>query len=213
MKLRFGQLKLATVSRIVAIIAVSTLVTSGFAQAKRKVATWPWQYEKGTDTARKTAERTLVELPPGRSFDVIDMATAKKAFNKLSPGVALRNGIPVEADLKRFARAVGADVVLVGSISWHTRSIWVNLGPKTISTASVDGYVFDAKTGKYTYTKSAEGRSDEKSDTLKVIGAVLLTPLITAVSGGPATPMEQRAVQIALARVYGNWVNGKPADK
>jgi hypothetical protein len=31
--------------------------------------------------------------------------------------------------------------------------------------------------------------------------------LVTAVSGGPVTPREQRAVQIALANAYSNWVS------
>lgn len=108
--------------------------------------------------------------------------------------------------LKKFGKATGADVVLYGSIKWHTRSIWVNAGPKTISTATVTVYAYDVKSGKVTYKRSGlEGRSDEKTDGLKVAGAILISPLVTAVSGGPATPQEQRAAQIALARAYEAW--------
>jgi hypothetical protein len=35
---------------------------------------------------------------------------------------------------------------------------------------------------------------------------VLLTPLVTVVSGGPKTPHEQRAVQIAVAKAFRDWV-------
>ena len=39
---------------------------------------------------------------------------------------------------------------------------------------------------------------------------VLLTPLVTVVSGGPKTPHEQRAVQIAVAKALKDWV--KPSE-
>ncbi|MGC8668834.1 MAG: hypothetical protein ACP5VE_12045 [Chthonomonadales bacterium] len=37
-------------------------------------------------------------------------------------------------------------------------------------------------------------------------GTVLLTPLFTVVSGGPKTPHEQRAVQLAIAKAIQPWL-------
>ena len=57
------------------------------------------------------------------------------------------------------------------------------------------------------YTKEdVSARSDEKFDMVKAGADVLLTPLVTVVSGGPKTPHEQRAVQIAVAKALRDWV-------
>jgi heat shock protein HslJ len=56
------------------------------------------------------------------------------------------------------------------------------------------------------YEADAEGRSDEKTDSLKVAGALLISPLVTVVSGGPKTPQETRAAQIAIARSLEKFV-------
>lgn len=115
--------------------------------------------------------------------------------------------MPTNSALRTFGKDLHASKVLFGSVSWHTRSIWVNAGPKTISTATVNVFVFDVASGKVVYKKSGVvGRSDEKSVIYKLALDVLLSPLVTAVSGGPATPQEQRAVQIALGLAYRNWV-------
>jgi hypothetical protein len=81
------------------------------------------------------------------------------------------------------------------------------MGPKTISTATVNAYVFDVASNKIVYRKQGvTGRSDERESIYKVAADVLVTPLVSAVSGGPATPREQRAVQIALGTAYRPWV-------
>ena len=115
--------------------------------------------------------------------------------------------MPTRATLEAFGKAVHADKVYYGSVSWHTRSIWVDLGPKTISTATVNAYVFDVNANKVVYkSEGIEGRSDEKENGYKIAADILISPLVTVVSGGPATPHEQRAVQIALGRAYHSWV-------
>ena len=115
-------------------------------------------------------------------------------------------GGPTNAQLRQYGKKLGASYVVFGSIDWHTRSIWVGSGPKTISTATVDASVLDVATGKVSYSKSGvAGRSDETEDNIKLLAAVLITPFVTVVSGGPKTPQEQRAVQIALARTFMDW--------
>lgn len=142
------------------------------------------------------------------------------AVNSAIPGVAAEAAwashnfpaqsfgrMPTYSALRTIVKDLHASELLFGSAPWHTRSIWVNAGPKTILIAAVNVFVFDVASGKVVYKKSGVvGRSDEKSVIYKLALDVLLSPLVTAVSGGPATPQEQRAVQIALGLAYRNWV-------
>lgn len=182
--------------------------TTPDAQVTRgQAVSFPWVFKDGTDTARLTAKEACDEIARKAGYANISDDVSKAAWTKLKlpkPGVGL---LPSRASLKAFGKAVKADKILSGSISWHTRSIWVNAGPKTVSTATVNAYVHDVKSGAVVFKRTAvKGRSDERSSGYKIAAAVLFTPLVTAVSGGPATPREQRAVQIALGKAFSNWV-------
>ena len=170
------------------------------------VATYPWAFDSGNQTSRTTAIKTVSEIASKLGYSPLSVEESTKIYNSLRPVAAARNGVPIKADLMRYGKAAHADLIFYGKAKWHTRSIWVGAGPKTISTATVDVYAFDVRKGKVVYSKrGVEGRSDEKENGLKVAGAVLLTPFVTAVSGGPATPREQRAVQVALGKAYAPW--------
>jgi len=189
--------------RLIASSIFVLVAATALTQTKGTIAAWPWMYEKGTETARKTAGETVRKIAENKGFTVVDKQKAYDAYTSLSPAMAWRSGMPLLSDLRRYAKSAGADAVMFGNVKWHTRSIWVGSGPKTISTATVDVYIYDVRSNKIVFRKeNVEGRSDEKENTLKDIAAVLITPLITVVSGGPATPREQRAVQIALGRAY-----------
>ena len=178
-----------------------------FAQASGKVAIYPFGFKDGNVTSRDMVYDTVRKIAEHGGYMVLPQDDVKNRYDSMRPAVALRNGLPIKSDLARFAAAVHADEIIFGNAGWHTRSIWVGSGPKTISTATVDVYVFDAKSGAITYKKKGiEGRSDETEKALKVVLSVLVTPLVTVVSGGPATPREQRAVQIALGRSLGPWI-------
>jgi hypothetical protein len=165
---------------------------------------YPWAFENGTDTARATATRSVEEIAQKAGYASVPAQVAKDAWISSNPTVG---HLPSRAALKAFGTAVHAKKVLYGSVSWHTRSIWVNVGPKTISTATVSAYVLDVATGKVVFrSKKVLGRSDEKSNGYKLAADVLITPLVTSVSGGPATPQEERAVQIAIGTAYHSWV-------
>lgn len=196
-------LKLKTVSSLLLAVFASACMAS----SKGTVAVWPWTFDKGTDTARNTAVETVREIAEKSGYQTVSKQRAFAVAKNLSPTIAYRNGNPIKSDLRRYAKAVGANLVVYGTVKWHTRSIWVGSGPKTISTATANVYAYDARQNRIVYSKRGiVGRSDEKENTLKVVGSVILTPMVTAVSGGPATPREQRAVQIALGRAYQNWV-------
>lgn len=178
---------------------------AGLQQKTRGMAVaYPWVFKKGTGTARTTVLKTSSEILRRAGYASIPGDVAKKAWKQGT------SRLPSRSSLRSYAKGLDATAVLYGSVSWHTRSIWVNAGPKTISTATVDAYVYDTKKGKVVYSKRGiTGRSDEKSNGYKIAAAILFTPVVTAVSGGPATPQEQRAVQIALALAYNDWLAGK----
>jgi len=200
--MKLMNLRLATVGA-----AVGLLSAACFAQGRRVLAIGPWTFADGNVTSRSMVIDTIRRIAEHQGFTVIDQDAAMKFNDYNTPGFGLHHGRPYLADLARYAAAVQVDHVIFGNASWHTRSIWVGTGPKTISTATIDLFIYNAKTNTVTYQKrGAEGRSDERESVLKDVGDVILTPLITVVSGGPATPREQRAAQIALGRAFRPWV-------
>lgn len=176
---------------------------------KRAMAVaYPWVFQKGNRTARTRAVSTAEEIARKADYASIPNDVAVATWSRLKLPTPSYGNMPSRATLGKFARALSASKVVYGSVSWHTRSIWVNAGPKTISTATVSAYVYDVASNTITFSRTGiKGRSDEKSNGYKIAAAILITPLITAVSGGPATPQEQRAVQIGLGNAYTEWVH------
>lgn len=192
--------------RLALVLPIVLLVSAQAAAAKKSVVSYPWLFTNGTDTARKTAVDTMNEIAKKNGYDVVSTGAAEAAYKGLGLPKPEAMNMPSNSQLVKFGKKVGASYVAFGSVDWHTRSIWVGAGPKTISTAKISVKILNVDTGKVSYSKNGiEGRSDEKESALKVAGAVLISPLVTAVSGGPKTPQEQRAVQIAFARAFENW--------
>ena len=178
----------------------------------RQVVVGPWAFTEGNVTSRTMVYDTVSKIAEHHGFAVVPQEMAMRSAESMGNGFAMNRGRPALGKLAKYASANKANLVIFGSASWHTRSIWVGTGPKTISTATIDLFVYNAKNDKITYQKrGVMGRSDEKESALKDIGAVLITPLITAVSGGPSTPREQRAVQIAIGRAIRPWIQKLPA--
>ena len=191
-----------------AAIAAITLSAFSAGQSKGQAAAFPWAFKEGTSTSQETATKTAAEILQKANYAAISDDAAKAAWSKAGLSVPSYGNQPSKAALKAFAKAAHVKVVLYGYVSWHTRSIWVNVGPKTISTATVNAYVYDVAAGKVVYKKTGvEGRSDEKENAWKVAADVIISPLVTVVSGGPKTPQEQRAVQIGLGRALADWVH------
>jgi hypothetical protein len=174
---------------------------------KGTAVSFPWVFENGTETARTTALESGNDILHKAGYASIPFEVAQASWTSHKLRVPSFGHLPSRTRLQTFGRSLKADKVIYGSVSWHTRSIWVNMGPKTISTATINVYVYDVKSGKVDFTrKSIEGRSDEVSNNYKLAADVFFTPLVTAVSGGPATPQEQRAVQIAMGLALHDWV-------
>lgn len=176
---------------------------------KRAMAVaYPWVFNKGKSGSRHQAVTSAEEIARRADYASVPNDVAQAAWKKAKLPTPSYGNLPSKASLSKFGKALNVSKVIYGQVSWHTRSIWVNAGPKTISTATVSTYVFDVASGSISYQRNnVKGRSDEKSNGYKLAAAVLFTPLVTAVSGGPATPREQRAVQIALGNAYHAWVN------
>lgn len=162
--------------------------------------------DTGTETSQATTKRALTEVLSKGGFRLVSDSAAASAWKKLGGRTPTYTRPPSVEQLTRFGSRVGARYVVMAQVHFHTRSIWVNLGPKTVSNCDISVTIVDATKATIVYEQDGEGRSDEKSDALKVAGALLINPLITAVSGGPKTPQESRAGQIAAARALQRWV-------
>lgn len=170
---------------------------------------FPVVYSRNSGSAgsRKTAVASVGEALQKAGFTLVSDTVGANTWSRLrlpSPSA----GRPASlAQTVRFGEAVKARYVVAPVFDFHSRSIWVDLGPKTISTATVSIVITDVKSKKVVYTKEkVQARSDEKFDPVKAGADILLTPLVSVVSGGPKTPHEQRAVQIAVVKALKDWV-------
>ena len=201
----FPQLKFAPVTAFV--LFAGAAVSHAQPTDRGSIVVYPTVFDQsGTKTSRASAETALNDILKKGGFKVLDSSVAARVWKAKGLRTPTATRPPSTADLTELGKAIGVRYVVATTVSFHTRSIWVNLGPKTISTASFATSIIDSKTGKVVHEADTEGRSDEKSDTLKVVGSLLITPLVSAVSGGPKTPHETRAAQIAAARALEKFV-------
>lgn len=188
-------------------LALSANVAIGQVASRGTIVVYPTVFDKsGTVTSRNIAEASLKEVLKVSGFKLIDSSIAARAWQSSGIRVPTSTRPPLAKDLTKVGRIAGAQYVVTAQVSFHTRSIWVNLGPKTVSDCHIVATIVDSKSGKVVHEADVSGRSDEKSDNLKVLGSLFLTPLITAVNGGPKTPQESRAGRIAAARSLEDFV-------
>ena len=185
-----------------------TLVTlpNSAPTAKGTAVSFPWLFANGNVTSRTMTNQVADEVLTKAGYSALSQESAAATWK--SAGLAEPNpGVwPSAAALRKFGKAAKVDKILYGKVSWRTRSIWVNTGPKTISTASVTAYVFDVARGRNVYSRTkVQARSDEKANVLKVVEAILTTPLVST-TGDDSTTQQQRAVQLGLALAYRDWV-------
>jgi|LauGreDrversion4_2_1035121.scaffolds.fasta_scaffold74205_2 hypothetical protein len=185
-----------------------TLVTipNHAVNAKGTAASFPWLFANGNVTSRTMTTQVSDEVLTRAGYSALSQESALSTWRasrlpEPNPGVW-----PSASSLKAFGIAAKVDRVLYGKIVWHTRSIWVNTGPKTISTATVTAFVFDVSKGRNVYSRTKmQARSDEKPKVNQVVEAILYTPLVST-KGDDSTSQEQRAVQLGLALAYRDWV-------
>ncbi len=203
------------------------------ADSPETVAILPWIYENGTSGAQTAAkeflETALTQSPFFRegSFQIIPEArvaltwTNDMGHDPSSEGTEL----PTPKQLLILGEKLGVDWVITGRASWHTRSVWIGLGPKTKSDCTVDMLIVDVRKKELSLdARKVKMGNAAKDPPLKAATAVLLGLVsangrffsalpLTLVSGGPKTPREQSAVQLALANAIGPWLALHPRNK
>jgi hypothetical protein len=178
-------------------------------QAVKTVANLPWVYVDGTDGAVKTAHEYIQTLIERGGFEWISEGKAVGTWtNKLGWTLAEgRKEIPNARQLLTLGDALGVDYVITGRAKWHTKSVWISLGPKTKADCTVDLLIVDVKKKEVSLdAKGVKMDSTAKEDPLKALGDVFISIGFTVVSGGPKTPHQQRAVQLAIAKAIEPWL-------
>jgi len=184
------------------------------AQDRGVVALGPvvFRHNSGTETSRKTAIKSVEEILEKSGFTVLPNIEGERTWRRLNMPMVTEDAPARRRDLVSFGNAMHARYVLSPVFEFHSRSIWVDLGPRTDSTATMDVTITDVISRQSVYTRqNVTARSDEKFDAVKAGADLLFTPLVTIVSGGPKTPHEQRAVQIAVIRAMRGFV--RPNDR
>ncbi len=207
-----------------------TTAVEGAQQAARPkiktVAILPWSYQGGTDTAVKTGDDTVVALFGGAGYAVVPKAVTQKYMTDLSAGKVRHLAfdeddrgaaqLPSARKMLRLGRAMGVDLVCAGGASWHTRSIWVSLGPKTKATCTVDMVIIDVGKAEVVLDARRVSADSHKRETTAETAAALLIHIgFTAVSGGPKTPHEQRSARLAIGEAMEPWLQAvvRPAPR
>lgn len=179
----------------------------------KTVALLPVPMTKGTDGAKKATKDYLETVLTKAGFETLPPARTTAAA--AGCGVTYPDEdrmkdlppLPTPKELLAIGEKLGSDFVVAARATWHTRSIWVSLGPKTKSDCTVDMLIVDVKKQEVALdAKSVRMDSTAKEDGLKAAGTILLTPLFTAVSGGPKTPHETRAGVLAMAKAISPWL-------
>jgi hypothetical protein len=170
-----------------------------------------FSHNGGDETSRNTGRMAVNETLQKGGYTLIPAGLGESAWKHLGYAMPTADDPAKRTDLARLGTELKARYVVSAVINFHTRSIWVDLGPRTVSSATVDIVITDAADDKTVYTRTdIVGRSDEKFDLAKAGADLLISPLVTIVSGGPKTPHEQRAVQIAVAKAMRDWA--RPED-
>lgn len=165
--------------------------------------------EKGTSEAgMKTADdllRKLFEQKAG--YEIVSNAVTRAAWRDLGfpevPNTVEEPGqLPLLPDAKKvleLGKKAGADFVCVGTLTWHVKSIWVGLGPKTKANALVSMMIVDVSKAEVVLeVKDMNSDSTKAEKWYESAGALLLTWGITLFSGGPKTPHIQKAAVKAI---------------
>ncbi len=196
-------------SLLIALVLVAPFASTAHqaAPSRGTIVAYPNVFDgTGTNTSRSKTIDSVEEIFKKGGFTLSSDSAATAAWKKLKYRTPTMMSPPTQAQLVKFGKALKVKYVASTKLNFHTRSIWVNLGPKTISTCTAHVTIVDTATNKIVYDREGTGRSDEKSDVLKIAGALLISPLVTAVSGGPKTPQETRAGQIAVAVALNDFI-------
>lgn len=186
-----------------------------------KVAILPWVLKDGTETANKTAKDVLNTLFEKSRLEVVSPARVLTVWEQEMGEAPIRDVLgsqdplppmPQPKRLLELGKKLGIDLVCAGRADWHTKSVWVALGPKTKAECTVDVVIVDVKKGEIALqADGVKGDSTRIEKGLETAGALLVSFGITALSGGPKTPHQQRAVTNAIAKSMEPWLRTQAA--
>ena len=181
-----------------------------------KVAIVPWAMNGGTPTAVETAQKALLKLFEKEGYEVVNQAQVNSTWKRdmsmeIPDTLADEQTPPVAYPSAKDALALGkqlnVDMVCIGRLKWHTKSVWVSLGPKTKAEATVDCMLIDVAKGEIILSvKDAKSGSIKKESGLETAAAIFVSFGVTAFSGGPKTPHQQQAAVHAIAVAFDPWV-------
>jgi len=170
----------------------------------------------GTPSAVDTAQSALSKLLENEGYQAISQADVNTVWKRemgmsIPDTTAGESDPPVDYPKPKDALALGrrlhGDLVCVGRIRWHTKSVWVGLGPKTKAEAYVDCMLIDTHTHEVALEEKAVEADDTKVESgLETAGALLVSMYITVLSGGPKTPHQQKAAINAIALAFDPWL-------
>lgn len=180
---------------VVAVMLCACIASRATAQetSRGTVVVYPVVFtnDSGDETAQRTAVQSVREDLQRAGYTMISNTVAANTWESMGFPMPTTDNPASTADIVRFGQAVHARYVVTPVFDFHTRSIWVVLGPRTVATATVNVAITDVEQGKTIYDRDVSGRSDEKSDFL---------------IGGPKTPQEQRAVRLAVVKALRDWL-------
>lgn len=185
---------------MLATLALGLALAAGQAAPPPKtIAIFPLHFTEGTETAQETARNTLVKAFEAKGYEVINHSVAVNTWaNKIQ--IPVSHTLPTSRKLLAYGKMLNADYVCAASFKWHTRSIWIGAGPKTKATCWVTLRMINVKQAHIVLDrKNVEADDNEVDSTLEAAVSVLILP-ITVVSGGPMTPRQERAAQIAIGK-------------
>src|ERR1700722_16493521 len=134
------------------ITAVSTLLTAAALMAaapqqahaqdrdRGSVVVYPVVFARnsGDETSRKTGFRSIEETLQKAGYTLISDTVAANPWRRMGLPMPTADNPARKSDLVKLGAELKARYVVSPVIDFHSRSIWVDLGPRTVSSATVD---------------------------------------------------------------------------
>lgn len=187
-----------------------------FRTATETVAILPFSMQAGTETAVKTAKETLLALLASEGVKPASKADTLHAWIDVlgnKPPVEIYKvrayvpDLPRPQELLKLGQQLNVDFVCAGRLTWHSTSKWVGLGPKTKAYAYLDLILIDVEEKLILVeAKRIETDSTRVEKSWETAASILVSTGFTMLSGGPKTPHQQKAAQMAIAKALEPWL-------
>ena len=180
------------------------------------IAVMPVLFQKGSAKAERTGRDVMNALLDTAKTTRIPQDQILKAWQDTTgaPWPEKPKSLPTREEMLAVGRAVNSELVLETSVKWRDRTVWVSFGPKLKSECTVNCLILNVKTGE-TVLEVKDLKMDDtaREDVFRAVGGAVLSGafVVPVLSGGDASPHEQRAVQLALGKALMPWVKARTA--